>query len=126
MLTRIYYLHRDWLFLLALLTYILNRFAILPSLDTSYYFAHFYLNDLLFIPVMLPLTLYVEAMLGLRPKYLAPQLTEVMFYTTIWSIMCELIGPNLLGRGTADVFDIAAYLVGATVSTIWWTEKFHC
>jgi hypothetical protein len=111
---------RDWLFLVAVAGYALNRWLLKPLLPSPFLHGHF--NDLLLMPAALPVVLWVQRLVGLREDDLAPSWTEMVFHLAVWSVICEFIGPFWLHHGTADLWDVAAYAVGGIAACLWWNR----
>ncbi len=108
---------RDPLFLLGVSLYALNRWLILPHVDSP--FLHGYFNDCLLIPCALPLLLWIQRELGLRTHDEFPQLGEIVFHLVIWSMLFEIIGPRYFPV-TGDLRDILAYTAGGAIAWLWW------
>jgi len=79
----------------------------------------FYLNDLLFIPAVLPLVLALEDRLGWR-KPGPPRGWEILFYWMIWSLICEWVGPFKFALGSPDAWDVLAYGIGGFLAWLRW------
>ena len=111
---------RDPLFLVATMSYALNRWLLKPLLPWPFLHGHF--ADLLLIPAALPVVLGMQRLFGLREHDLAPSWAEMGFHLVVWSLICEVIGPFWLHHGTADVWDVAAYAIGGVVAGLWWNR----
>jgi hypothetical protein len=111
---------RDPLFVLASAGYALNRWELKPRLAWPFLHAHF--NDLLLIPAALPVVLWLQRRLQLRPHDQPPSGAEILLHLSVWSLICEFIGPYYLHFGTADVWDLAAYAVGGLAAFLWWNR----
>ncbi len=116
---RFAYLH-DPLFLVAATSYALNRWLFKPLLPSP--FLHGQFNDLLLLPAALPVLLWVQRRLGLRPHDQPPSWTEAGLHWVVWSVICEWVGPVGLHHGTADPWDAVAYAVGGVVAWLWWNR----
>lgn len=112
---------RDPLFLVAASGYVLNRW-LFQSLSASP-FLHGHLDDLLLIPAALPVVLWVQRIVGLRPHDRSPSWPEMVLHLAVWSLICEYIGPHWLHHGTADAWDVAAYAAGGVVACLWWNRS---
>jgi hypothetical protein len=110
---------QDPVFLASAGIYGLNR--LLLRLHTpAPSFIRFHLNDLLLVPVALPIVLFGLRILKVRPVHLPPTLSEVLVAAAIWSMSFEVIGPAVFHRGTSDELDVLAYVVGGLISwSIW-------
>jgi hypothetical protein len=111
---------RDPLFLIATLSYALNRWLLKPVIPSP--FLHGHLSDLLLIPAALPLVLWLQRRTGLRQNDSPPTWREIGWHLVIWSVICEFIGPHWLHHGTADLWDVAAYVAGGVAAGIWWNQ----
>ena len=116
-MTRFAYL-RDPLCLLACALYALNRWWLRDHVGGAFLAGHF--NDLLFIPAALPLALWVQRRLGLRPHDLPPRWREIGLHLLVWSLAAEAIMPQLTARATGDWRDAVAYAAGAVAAGCWW------
>lgn len=97
-------------FLLALGLYLLNRFLL--SLLGLSQFQVPYLNDILCLPVVLTLALWLQQKLfpgSCRHRLLAGQVIFTVLYIVVFF---EGILPTLSSRYTRDYWDILAYTVG--------------
>lgn len=112
---------RDPLFLVATMSYALNRWLLKPLLPSP--FLHGYFADLLLVPAALPVVLWMQRLVGLREHDLAPSWMEMGLHLAVWSVICEFIGPCWLHHGTADVGDVAAYAAGGVVACLWWNRS---
>jgi hypothetical protein len=111
---------RDPLFLAGATGYALNRWLLKPLLPSTFLHSHF--NDLLMIPAALPVVLWVQRLAGLRKHDLAPLWTEMGLHLAVWSMICEVIGPLGLHRGTADMWDVVMYAAGGVAACLWWNR----
>jgi hypothetical protein len=106
--------------------YLLNRFYLKPH-HIGGEFTHGYLNDILCLPLFLPLILYVQHVIGLRSHDAPPRLWEIVQHAAIFSVVFEGILPRYpqYFRMTADPLDAVAYLVGGlTAGVIWWAPTW--
>ena len=94
--------------------YLINRLGLHLELWNQYWFLKNYLNDLLFVPLVLPLMFTGFYQLGLRNKA-QPTLTELVFHITLWSVVIEFIGPYYLQQGISDPWDILCYVIGGLI-----------
>lgn len=109
---------RDRLCLAACAGYACNRW-LLP-LAWKGWFLHGYFSDVLLIPAALPLVLWVQRRLGLRPADTRPAWREILLHLAVWAVTAELIAPHLFARATGDAWDVAAYTGGALLSGLLW------
>jgi len=113
----------DPLFVASLAAYAINRFVLKPHFRWG--FLHDHLNDLLCIPVWVPIGLFIERRLKLRAHDNPPGLAEILIPVVLWGWIFEVYLPtNELGRGwcTPDPADIAFYVMGAIAATLFWNR----
>ena len=105
----------------SLLIYVANRWYLKPH-HIGGWFTHGYLNDVLCLPLFLPMILRAQQILGLRRRDDYPRLWEVLQHWAIFSIVFEGIIPRFPSRfdSTADTFDVLAYLAGGLLAWAWW------
>jgi hypothetical protein len=108
---------RDPLFVSSCVLYAANRWVVKPHVHSLFIRGQF--NDCLLIPCALPLVLWLQRWLGLRRHDEFPAAGEILFHLTVWSVLCEVIGPHLM-RVTGDVWDVVAYGAGAVAAWLWW------
>ena len=84
-----------------------------------------HLNDLLCLPLFLPVSLGLQRLAGLRRHDGPPRLWEVAQHAAVFSVVFEVALPRLPGafRSTADPLDAAAYLVGGLVGYAVWARS---
>lgn len=111
---------RDRMFLAAVAGYVLNQGLLKPRCSSP--FLHGYFNDLLLIPAALPVVLWAHRRLRLRLHDLPPSWREVSLHLVVWTVICEILGPPLMHRGTADFRDFLAYSAGGLVAWFWWNR----
>jgi hypothetical protein len=117
---------RDPLFLTCCSLYFVNRWGIKPF--TSGGFFHDYFNDLICIPVFVPLMVFTMRKLGLRRTDEPPRLQEIAIPLIIWSYLFEVLLPQdeRWGRGmTPDHKDVVAYALGAFLGSLFWTFYYR-
>ncbi|HZZ78161.1 MAG TPA: hypothetical protein VFE62_06565 [Gemmataceae bacterium] len=116
---------RDPLFLLCLATYVVNRYVCKRLWDSG--FVHEHLNDLICIPFLVPIMLFVQRRLGLRPDNGPPRLGEVAIPLIVWSWVFEILLPRteLLGpHCVADPWDIVYYTLGTLLAATYWRWRY--
>lgn len=109
---------RDPLCLAACACYAVNRWLLPLALKGA--FLRFYFADTLLIPAALPIMLWVQQRLGLRPAEARPRWSEIIFHVVVWSVTAEVFAPHLFARATGDAWDMAAYAGGALVAGLVW------
>jgi hypothetical protein len=109
---------RDPLCVLACGLYLLNRLWLKQHVGGNFLHGHF--NDLLLIPAALPLVLWVQRRLGVRPTDERPRWGEIGLHVAVWSFAAEWVMPHVTARATGDWRDVVAYAIGAVVAGCWW------
>jgi hypothetical protein len=104
----------------AILLYCANRWLLKPH-HIGGAFVHDYLNDLLCLPLFLPIILRIQSLLRIRRHDRPPTLFEVLHNWAIFSILFELILPRLPAfSSTADPLDVLCYLAGGLAAHTTW------
>ena len=109
--------------LLAVLLYACNHFWWKPCVADMSSFVHCYLSDFLCLPVLLPVTLWLQRLLGLRGHDDAPSYRECAAHWLLWTCCFELLGPAapaLAPGAVADPWDAVAYGVGGLLVAWLW------
>ena len=108
----------------ALLVYATNRWLFRPY-GISGEFGRSYLNDVLCLPLLLPMILYAQRRLGVRRHDGAPRLWEVLQHWGVFSVVFELVLPSFPRwfASTADPLDVVAYLAGGIGGWLWWSRR---
>jgi hypothetical protein len=112
---------RDPLFLCSCALYAFNRWLVKPYLHCVFF--HSWFNDVLLIPAALPPLLLAHRWLGLRSHDDAPSAWEVVAHLVGWSVLFEIIGPQVMRGTTGDLYDVLAYSVGAGAAVLWWQRE---
>lgn len=112
----------DPLFLVSSIIYVINKTSSLFTCGPGWLrlFAVSYLNDLLLVPVVIPIILFFSKALKLRPRSSPPSPLELATPVLIWSIAFEVVGPYLFRRGIPDPYDVGAYCIGGLASWLIW------
>jgi len=116
---------RDRLFLLCFALYVVNRWGLKQVWHDG--FLHEHLNDLICIPFWVPIMLWVQRRLGLRPHDAPPLAHEVVLPLVIWSFVFEVWLPTtsmFQGRSIGDPLDVLYYSLGALIAAIYWRWKY--
>lgn len=124
------YLH-DRLFTFTLAAYALNRLLVLPHLagfvrlrlPWAWPFLHSHLDDLLLMPVALPVVLWLQRLTGLRHHDQPPGWLEMLAHLAIWSVMCKIVGPAYCHIGVADPWDVLYFAAGGGAACCWWNRR---
>lgn len=112
---------RDPLCVAACACYALNRWLV--PLALKGFFLRNYFADVLLIPAALPLLLWLQQKLGLRPVSTPPAGREILLHVVVWSVASELIAPHFFSRAHGDPWDVAAYAGGALLSALVWHSQ---
>jgi hypothetical protein len=107
----------DPLCLVACGLYVLSRLAPMPGWSAGWF------RDVLFLPVAVPVFLWIERRLGLRTDDAPPSWGELMWLFLVWSVAAEGVAPLLFEQCTADALDILAYAAGGIIAGSWWTRR---
>jgi hypothetical protein len=110
----------DPVFLASLGLYLINRLAIKPNLRAYSPFFHGHLDDILLVPVALPIFLLVYRGLGLRPDNAPPRWWEIVPHLVVWSLFFKWFGPGVLHHSVADPVDVLCYTFGGAVAWALW------
>ena len=70
-----------------------------------------YLDDLLFLPLVLTLALVVQRQAGAGPKWVMP-VTQGLGAVAFAGLVFEGLLPGVFGRGVSDPVDVLAYVAG--------------
>lgn len=111
----------DPLFLFCFILYIVNRWVIKPNCD--FWFFHWYLNDLICIPFLLPGMLLLLRLLRLRGYSGPPRIWEIAIPLVLISLAFEVFLPcmdRFRNVTVSDPFDVIAYFTGAVLSWRFW------
>ena len=90
-------------------------------------FTQGYLNDVICLPLFLPLILGVQRSLGVRRHNGSPRLWEVIQHAIVFSIIFEMILPRYphIWRTTADPLDAFCYFFGGIVAWVIWRRVLY-
>jgi len=119
---------RDPVFVVVVLLYWVNRWVLKPMTGDPNDFFHCYWNDVLCIPLWLPLVLALHRLLGLRRHDRPPTIGEILLHLGIWSWFFEVLAPSepwLFPRTIGDPLDIVAYAIGAGIAALLWRSRFY-
>lgn len=120
---RVEYKHiRDPLFVAAIILYCVNKLMLLRYGLMGGTFFESYLSDILMIPILLPILIWVVSKAGWRDLGTRPTHWEILATLIPVILVCEYIGPIYLRRGVADPLDILAYAAGGFVSWLYWNH----
>ncbi|HEX4072465.1 MAG TPA: hypothetical protein VHX68_14890, partial [Planctomycetaceae bacterium] len=103
-----------------------NRWGIKPLVVGGFFHDHF--NDLICIPIFVPLMVFGAQVAGLRDRDDPPRFLEIIIPLIIWSVLFEVVLPQNAswGRGmTADYKDVTYYAFGAFASSLFWAYRYR-
>ena len=110
----------DPLFVFSLTLYCLCRWVLKPH-HVGGWLVHDYLNDLLCLPLLVPIILRIQSQLRIRRHDRPPTVFELVHNWIVFSVVFELVIPRLPQfRSTADPWDVVAYLVGGLLGYVCW------
>ena len=115
--------YADPLCVACLLVYPLNRFYFKPH-HIGGWFTHGYLNDVMCLPLFLPMILFGQRVLRLRRHDGFPRWWEIVQHWVIFSVVFEVVLPRMgpAFDTTADPWDVVAYAAGGAgaLAGLWW------
>lgn len=112
---------RDPLFLTVFWLYWINRFLIKNVSHPQFFDSYF--NDLICIPFLVPILLFIARKFKARRADSPPQLIEVVIPVVVWSILFEIIFPQhpVWSKWvTGDPLDIVFYTTGGCLALWFW------
>lgn len=113
---------RDPLFIACVALYFVNRLVVKRLIPDGFVHDHF--NDLICIPFWVPIMLWLQRSVGLRPVPVIPSASEIFIPLVVWSLVFEFWLPatqTFSGYSTGDYRDIVWYTVGALLAACWWS-----
>lgn len=116
---------RDPLFLVCVFLYWFNRICIKQRPHPDFF--HEYFNDLICIPLLVPILLFAARVCHLRYHDDPPQAHEVFIPLVVWSILFEIVFPHDSYWSqwvTGDPYDILYYCVGACGAFLYWRRRY--
>jgi hypothetical protein len=105
----------------ALAVYALNRHVLKPH-HIGGWFTHGYLNDVLCLPLFVPMILYAQRLLKVRRHDGYPRFWEIAQQWAIFAVMFQAIIPRFPGIfiSAGDPWDMLAYAAGGIIAGIYW------
>jgi hypothetical protein len=106
--------------------YFVNRIVFKRLFEEGFWHEHF--NDLICIPFWVPIMLWMQRRIGLRPDDGIPRASEVVIPLLLWSWVFEFWLPttNLFGRWcVSDYLDIVYYAAGAAIAAGFWSVWYQ-
>jgi len=108
--------------IVALILYAINRHILKPH-HIGGWFTHGYLNDVLCLPLFVPMILYAQRLIGVRKHDGYPRAWEIFQHWAIFSIMFQVVIPRFPKTfiSAGDPWDILAYFIGGTTAGWYWS-----
>jgi hypothetical protein len=121
-------LRRQFLYLadpsciISLVLYTLNRYVLKPH-HIGGWFTHGYFNDVLCLPLFVPMILYAQHLIGIRRHARFPQPWEILQNWAAFTIVFQVVIPKYPKTfvSAGDPYDILAYLAGGIIAGIYWS-----
>ena len=113
----------DPLCLASVSIYWIHKLWIKPTTWGSHGLLHDYLNDVLLIPIFLPLALLIHRVLRIRMHDRPPSATEIALHVVLWSLLFVVAFPHntwLFRHSTADPYNAVAFAVGGAFAWLIW------
>jgi hypothetical protein len=108
----------------SMVIYVLNRLVLKPH-HIGGWLVHDYLNDLLCLPIFLPIILRLQSALGIRRHHLPPAFFELIHNWAIFSVLYYFVFPRWPAfSSVADPWNSVAYLVGGIAAYVCW-RRFY-
>ncbi len=107
---------------LCLIIYPINRWYLKPH-HIGGWFTHGYLNDVMCLPLFIPMILYGQRIFGLRKHDGYPRAWEIFQHWVIFSIVFQAMLPRFPRYFTTagDPWDMLAYFVGGVGGWVYWS-----
>jgi len=108
--------------IVSLCLYALNRFVLKPH-HIGGWFTHGYFNDVLCLPLFVPMILYVQHVIGLRKHAGYPRVWEIFQNWAAFTIVFQIVIPRFPKRfvSAGDPWDILAYVAGGVIAGLIWS-----
>ncbi|MDB5290669.1 MAG: hypothetical protein JWL69_1910 [Phycisphaerales bacterium] len=106
----------------SLVLYTINRYFLKPH-HIGGWFTHGYFNDVLCLPLFVPMILYAQHLIGLRKHFGFPRLWEIFQNWVVFTVVFQVVIPRFPKTFIAagDPYDILAYLAGGVIAWIYWS-----
>ena len=106
----------------SLILYVINRYVLKPH-HIGGWFTHGYLNDVLCLPLFIPMILYAQHLIGLRRHAEFPRKWEILqnwaAFTFVFQVVIPRYPKTFIAAG--DPYDILAYLAGGIIAGAYWS-----
>jgi len=114
----------DPVFIASLVIYPINRFVLKPH-HIGGWFTHGYLNDVLCLPMFVPITLYAQRLLRVRSHDGYPRVWEMVQLWIIYSVLFQAVLPHFphTYRTAGDPWDMLAYAAGGILAKLVWNAE---
>jgi hypothetical protein len=108
--------------IVCLILYPINRYLLKPH-HIGGWFTHGYLNDVMCLPLFVPMILYAQHIIGLRKGAAYPRVWEIFQNFVVFTIVFQGITPRLprIFTSAGDPWDILAYAAGGIVAGFYWS-----
>jgi hypothetical protein len=105
----------------SLVLYTINRYILKPH-HIGGWFTHGYLNDVLCLPLFVPMILYAQHIIGLRKHAEYPRIWELFQTWAVFTVVFQVVIPRFPKTFIAagDPWDILAYFAGGIIAGIYW------
>jgi hypothetical protein len=104
----------------CMMIYVLNRWVLKPH-HIGGWLVHDYLNDILCLPIFVPIILRLQSALHIRRHHLPPTFFETMHNWAIFSVLYYFVFPRLPAfSSVADPMNSVAYLLGGIAAYVCW------
>lgn len=105
----------------SVILYAINRYLLKPH-HIGGWFTHGYFNDVLCLPLFVPLILLAQRMVLVRRHDGYPRWWEILQHFVIFSIVFQVVLPRFPGAFTSagDPYDMLAYLMGGILAGAYW------
>ena len=111
----------DPLFLGCTALFLANKLLLRPHLHITFLSSH--LNDVICIPLWVPVLVALMRITGMRRHDHPPEAHEILIPLLAWSWIFEVFLPQteaFAGIATADPLDVLSYTVGAALAAAAW------
>ena len=111
----------------SLILYTVNRYFLKPH-HIGGWFTHGYLNDVLCLPLFVPIILNAQHLVGLRRHFGFPHPWEIFQNWVVFTIVFQVVIPRFPKTFIAagDPYDILAYLTGGIIAGFYWSIAARC
>jgi hypothetical protein len=105
----------------SLILYTISRYFLKPH-HIGGWFTHGYLNDILCLPLFVPIILYAQHVVGLRKHFGFPLPWEIFQNWFVFTVVFQVVIPRFPKTFIAagDPYDILAYLAGGILAGLYW------